>query len=197
MAAEFAFDYRGSEYCSFCRGISFHTLPHEEDPGFPHQPSFASLKLSVRSCPLCYLLLRGINETRPGVRDGGGFRLFTSHEKESTRIQVEVILGAYAGPSGGGLVTDPPFQPLDELRKLIDDDNVLKPWLYENQYVSAENEKLLISIGVRLGKSAEITAVKGNTKESVVLRGSQLRLRTSDGKLRLHLIVIFLGLLFR
>src|SRR5436190_841185 len=93
MAEDFSFDIKKAKnYCIFCQSISFHKLPHEEDPGFPHHPSFASLKSSARSCLLCYLLLQGIKSTTPSLQDEGGWRLFTSYGKES--IPAQIIMGA-------------------------------------------------------------------------------------------------------
>jgi hypothetical protein len=120
-------------------------LPYEQDLGIPHQPSFAALKSSARSCLLCYLLLKGINDTRASLQGQplGDWCLSVAPGNES--FSTVVIIGAYA--PGGTYSTSQPLERAQELSKVeFGDDSVLKPWLYGNWYTSDENERLLIAL---------------------------------------------------
>src|SRR5690348_8854395 len=99
MAEDVPFDIEKSTYCTFCEEISFHKLPHEQDPGIPHQPSFAALKSSARSCLLCYLLLKGINDTRASLRSPSLDRMCLFIARGNESFSTQAILGACA-PGG-------------------------------------------------------------------------------------------------
>jgi hypothetical protein len=174
------------QVCDFCKAIPFHELPSENEPGFPHQPSFRALKTSANNCSLCSLILMAANDCRKRINsnDSGEWREFFSKKLPSGKSVSEVtIMGAYAPGlgmrSGRPGVAPTPKEPPFPFK----DDASVRPWLYGNWWALDANPNVgsqLIGMGVRLGTGPEPEAAEGNTKDQVLYRGSQLRLRTDD-----------------
>jgi hypothetical protein len=176
MEQDIKLDLAKSEYCAYCTQICFHNLPYEDEPGVSHHPSFASLKVSARTCILCWLIYQGICRTRAELR-GQSESVWTLYDGKSS---TKVIFGRYA--PGSAYLSSGMSGRSQPMNAVFLSDDKLKPWLYGNWYLSDENEKLLIGMGVRLGESPELVAAEGNSEGKITLRGSQLRLRTAESK---------------
>lgn len=194
--------------CDYCAAIEFDKLPSEEEPGLPHQPTYASLKKSAERCALCTLLCDAIIEVRKSLEAryrlstrGGG----TTYDPEVLLPDGKKVMGHFQ--MGGSIpgVTDGAFpnQPEPGLRDLdlataefaFADDESVRPWLFGNwwQPRSGSGPLQLIGLGVRLGKGPNLLEAEGNhsvsqyrsgeRKPNAFFWGTYLRIRAEDGTL--------------
>ncbi|KAH8666791.1 heterokaryon incompatibility protein-domain-containing protein [Xylariales sp. PMI_506] len=188
--------------CAVCQSIDIPLLPSEDEPGQPHHHSLAALKVSANTCTLCAMLLSVALGTRDDIdRELNGqakdsFRSFISVESPNggTRM-LESISGLYLAGSNmttGRAPGEP--EPSAEFTKryTFQDDDKVRPWLFGNWWkIEPSVTPQLIGLGVRLGLLPTVEHGEGNTTgddtvspkgdESIHLRGTYLRLRTSVG----------------
>ena len=75
------------DLCEICRTIPFDTLPSEEEPGVPHQPTLAALEASAASCVLCDLIFEAAGEVGQLIKGAnpGGFVEYSPGKLPSCR----------------------------------------------------------------------------------------------------------------
>lgn len=187
--------------CMICRNINFQTLPSEVEPGTPHQPSLAALKVSARTCTLCAMILQAAMTIRDDVNaefNGQPKSAWigynpTIDKPDGKKLQIRMIQGRYS--PGTHMGTGPrPGEPEQERNFVkqfpFESDDVLKPWLFGSWWELAKDQgpTQLIGLGVRLGRLPDVEYGEGNkvnkqtesgtVMDSITLRGTFLRFRT-------------------
>ncbi|KAJ5087745.1 HET-domain-containing protein [Penicillium angulare] len=155
----------------YCNKIKFKDLPSEDEPGVPHQPSFAALKKSAETCQLCHLLRKALDMIRDEIREEHNGR---HPQTASAHLYADVPTPKHNDPS-----SDKPV----EFAK----DKDVRPWLFGNWWTCSPSDNRndadvddlrLIGLGVRLGQTPENT--EGTATGGPRYRGTYLRIRTDD-----------------
>jgi hypothetical protein len=194
--------------CKYCQAVPFLKLPSEDEPGFPHRPSLASLKASAATCPLCFLLLNSVylvrdnienDQRRESKTEACWLEYFTTKKPSGKNVMEVTSMGAY-NPGSCCMATtlglEETMLSTSEGYNFASDD-VVAPYLYGNwwkvdKWKRGDGKQLqLLGIGVRLATSPDVLDAEGNHRDRVDqdgkeedyirYRGSYLRIRTDDG----------------
>lgn len=187
--------------CSVCKAIPFRDLPHEDDLGYPHQPSLQALKTSARTCMVCRLILCSVNYIRDEINvSNPGWRRYHSVPLGPDRARMETAIfgqyypGSFAFTARGTTEQlEQPEQP--EPSSVFAVDTAVRPYLFGNWWRLNESGPVnqLVGLGVRVGATGAIEDGEGNVRaaqrnregqiqDSVYLRGTLLRIRVRDGE---------------
>jgi len=182
-----------AKICAVCQAIPFESLPSEEQTAIPHHATLRELVASqIKGCALCLMILLAVGDTCAAVkheRDGnndnlpGGAVSFTYVTLPSGKQRMEhVQRGNYMSRglrAGGGADYNGPmyFDPL-QLFPGVEADR-LRPWLFGNWWRSDDPDLplQLVGLGVRIGRTGGIEGAVGNSGDTVVFRGTQIRIR--------------------
>jgi hypothetical protein len=188
-------------FCEFCRNIPFAQLPSEEELAHPHQPSLAALQTSATRCRLCQMILQAIGDVRRSIDSevrGEPESRFVMHHPRTDHTGARV--SSYFGPSAPSNLNQSDGFGQDSVSLHTNyTGDVLRPWLFGNWWKMEDSTDdlysdysfpQLIGIGVRVSKSPRIHDAEGNSEEEVIYRGSGLRIRIYDGRMKVFHILL-------
>jgi len=146
-----------SVLCQTCAAIPFSSLPREEEDAWPHHPTWASLKASASTCRSCKIIRLAVE-----------------------RLYRKICLQFREGSTGlylwDGSWRSGSVPPINENMPV---------WIFGNWWASVPEGPLdqLVGLGVRLGQTPSIENAEGAGENLPELRGTDLRICTSSGRL--------------